>query len=506
MRATRRSGSAAAALAPASDLQAPLARVLERRVRALDDDLLDARRGEVDAVHKARVATRRLREAVPLTLARGRGKRLLRRLRKLTRALGPLRELDVALAGVDRSHRTAAHARPRRAAARISRPNARRHWRASARRCDRRRAPSAWSRVSRSRSQWVETAEGAARLARSCAAAAGRAHHRSGSPAARGGGDRGRDLHRRARPCRAHRGQAAALRAGARRRAARRADRSLVASLEGDAGRPGRAARSGRAACPCCRASTPRCGGAPAHDLDALSASLEEEAVTCTRATCDGRARSSCSRIAFAIGWPHAWTLPPLPRPTRHRRGPRRRLARRRASARSPRTASRSGGARRRASSRSTPGRTSILTSPFVRARQTADYLAAAWPKPPKVVELAALRAGRTAEGCAEGAAAGQARERGSRRPRARPRRAGRARSSASRRRSRFKKGGVARIDVAILPPPAGSGILQWWLTPRVLRTLAKASDAPGRLDSRLPPDVYDLGAWRDHAALRAPR
>jgi phosphohistidine phosphatase SixA len=35
-----------------------------------------------------------------------------------------------------------------------------------------------------------------------------------------------------------------------------------------------------------------------------------------------------------------------------------------------------------------------------------------------------------------------------------------------------FKKGGVARIDVAILPPPAGSGLLQWWLTPKVLRAL----------------------------------
>ena len=35
-----------------------------------------------------------------------------------------------------------------------------------------------------------------------------------------------------------------------------------------------------------------------------------------------------------------------------------------------------------------------------------------------------------------------------------------------------FKKGGVARIDVAILPPSAGSGVLHWWLTPKILRTL----------------------------------
>src|SRR4051812_31927542 len=35
-----------------------------------------------------------------------------------------------------------------------------------------------------------------------------------------------------------------------------------------------------------------------------------------------------------------------------------------------------------------------ILTSPFTRARQTADILAAAWPKKPKVVELPALQPG----------------------------------------------------------------------------------------------------------------
>ena len=35
-----------------------------------------------------------------------------------------------------------------------------------------------------------------------------------------------------------------------------------------------------------------------------------------------------------------------------------------------------------------------ILTSPFTRARQTADLLAAAFPKKPKVVELSALQPG----------------------------------------------------------------------------------------------------------------
>ena len=115
-----------------------------------------------------------------------------------------------------------------------------------------------------------------------------------------------------------------------------------------------------------------------------------------------------------------------------------------------------------------------ILTSPFTRARQTADFLAAAWPKPPKVVELDALRAD------------------------ARPRDVPRALEAYARHAALalvghephlgelaallvgfktaqpFRKGGVARIDVSILPPPAGSGQLQWWLTPRVLRALAK--------------------------------
>jgi CHAD domain-containing protein len=55
--------------------------------------------GDRDAVHRSRVSTRRLREALPLVKGRGRERRRLRReLRRITRALGPVRELDVALA------------------------------------------------------------------------------------------------------------------------------------------------------------------------------------------------------------------------------------------------------------------------------------------------------------------------------------------------------------------------------------------------------------------------
>jgi hypothetical protein len=36
-----------------------------------------------------------------------------------------------------------------------------------------------------------------------------------------------------------------------------------------------------------------------------------------------------------------------------------------------------------------------------------------------------------------------------------------------------FKKGSIARIDVSALPP-AGSGELRWFLSPRILRKVAK--------------------------------
>lgn len=60
----------------------------------------DARSGSVEGVHQARVASRRLREVVPVLgdgLSHVHLKRLRRRLSDLTRSLGPVRELDVAL-------------------------------------------------------------------------------------------------------------------------------------------------------------------------------------------------------------------------------------------------------------------------------------------------------------------------------------------------------------------------------------------------------------------------
>ena len=56
-----------------------------------------AREGDVESLHQARVATRRLRETIPLVTAGARQNKIDKQVRSLTRALGPVRELDVAL-------------------------------------------------------------------------------------------------------------------------------------------------------------------------------------------------------------------------------------------------------------------------------------------------------------------------------------------------------------------------------------------------------------------------
>ncbi len=72
-------------------------RALRRSGRALAGALADARRGDADGVHDARVACRRLRETLDVVAIAGDGVgRLDRRLRRIARALGPVRELDVA--------------------------------------------------------------------------------------------------------------------------------------------------------------------------------------------------------------------------------------------------------------------------------------------------------------------------------------------------------------------------------------------------------------------------
>jgi CHAD domain-containing protein len=75
--------------------------LIRQRLTALSRTLPGARKGDVHAVHQARVATRRIREALPLVASGRTGKSLKKSVRKLTRVLGPVRELDVALMNLD---------------------------------------------------------------------------------------------------------------------------------------------------------------------------------------------------------------------------------------------------------------------------------------------------------------------------------------------------------------------------------------------------------------------
>ena len=85
---------------------APLAlvRLLERRARALKRQLAAAIAGKDTGVHQARVASRRLREALPVLtqgLQHTKAGKANRKIRRLTQALGTVRELDVTLHLID---------------------------------------------------------------------------------------------------------------------------------------------------------------------------------------------------------------------------------------------------------------------------------------------------------------------------------------------------------------------------------------------------------------------
>jgi CHAD domain-containing protein len=83
------------------DRSAPSELLIRQRLRALDRNLPAAAKGNVEALHQARVASRRMREALPLVSTGSRGRRLQRQIRKITQALGPVRDLDVALQILD---------------------------------------------------------------------------------------------------------------------------------------------------------------------------------------------------------------------------------------------------------------------------------------------------------------------------------------------------------------------------------------------------------------------
>jgi CHAD domain-containing protein len=82
------------------DSKAALLLLMNQRLTTLIDAMPAAQAGDVRSVHQARVASRRLREALPVLRAsvhQSRLGRVRRQVRRMTRALGPVRELDVAL-------------------------------------------------------------------------------------------------------------------------------------------------------------------------------------------------------------------------------------------------------------------------------------------------------------------------------------------------------------------------------------------------------------------------
>ena len=112
-----------------------------------------------------------------------------------------------------------------------------------------------------------------------------------------------------------------------------------------------------------------------------------------------------------------------------------------------------------------------ILTSPLVRTRQTAEILASAFDTRPPLVNVDALAPGGTWAAFSAELAKHARRERiaivghepgiGELA----------SRLVGAKQAIEFKKGAVCRIDVDQLPP-GGSGLLRWFLPPRVLRRL----------------------------------
>ena len=67
-----------------------------KRIDAFAGELRGVHEGDIEAVHRARVASRRIREMLPLLeLDREAARQLSRRMRNVTRRLGSVRELDV---------------------------------------------------------------------------------------------------------------------------------------------------------------------------------------------------------------------------------------------------------------------------------------------------------------------------------------------------------------------------------------------------------------------------
>ena len=75
--------------------------LVRQRLSVLTRTLPSALSGDVTAIHQARVATRRVRAALPIVTRGARRRKLKKTVSQLTRALGSVRELDVALLTLD---------------------------------------------------------------------------------------------------------------------------------------------------------------------------------------------------------------------------------------------------------------------------------------------------------------------------------------------------------------------------------------------------------------------
>jgi CHAD domain-containing protein len=79
--------------------------LLRKRLDSFTRPLAAAEQGDIGALHRVRVASRRLRELLPLLpLDRDASKKINRRLRKVTKRLGTVRELDVLLLLIEELH------------------------------------------------------------------------------------------------------------------------------------------------------------------------------------------------------------------------------------------------------------------------------------------------------------------------------------------------------------------------------------------------------------------
>jgi CHAD domain-containing protein len=75
--------------------------MIRQRLLALHRTLPSAASGDVNAIHQARVATRRVRAALPIVTRGSSRRKLKKRFTRLTRALGAVREIDVAIVTLD---------------------------------------------------------------------------------------------------------------------------------------------------------------------------------------------------------------------------------------------------------------------------------------------------------------------------------------------------------------------------------------------------------------------